>query len=66
MGLFSVSTCANQATDFSVNGSSTPNGFFQTINGLKTINELLEMASSTIPWCIVSSKNRKPWTFVNY
>ena len=39
---FSVSACGNQATGFSVNGSSTPNGLFQTINGL------LETAPSTI------------------
>ena len=34
LGQFSVSACVNQATGFSVNGSSTPNGLFQTINGL--------------------------------
>ena len=41
-GQFSVSACANQETGFPVNGSSTPNGLFQTINGL------LETAPSTI------------------
>ena len=40
--MFSVSACANQVTGFSVNGSSTPNGLFQVINGLP------ETAPSTI------------------
>ena len=34
---FSVSARADQSTGFSVNGSSTPNGLFQTINGLKQL-----------------------------
>ena len=34
---FSVSACANQPTVFSVNGSLTPNGLFQTVNGLKQL-----------------------------
>ena len=54
---FQFSACANQAIAFSVNGSSTQNGLFQTINGL------LEMASSTVTLCIVPFKNRKFWTF---
>ena len=54
---FSVSACANQATGFSMNGLSTPNRLFQTINGL------LETAPSTITRCIVPFKNRKSWTF---
>ena len=33
----SVSAGANEAAGFSVSGSSTPNGLFQTINGLKKI-----------------------------
>ena len=41
-GQCSVSACANQATGFSFNGSSTPNELSQTINGL------LETAQSTI------------------
>ena len=57
LGQFSVSACANQATGFSVNGSLTTNGVFQTINGL------LAMAPSTIRWCIVPFKNGKSWTF---
>ena len=40
--VFSFCLCANQATGFSVNGSSTPNGLFQTINGL------LDTASTTV------------------
>ena len=54
---FSVSACANQATGFSMNGSSTPNSLLQTINGL------LETAPSTVTWCIVPFNNRKSWTF---
>ena len=46
-GQFPVSACANQATGFPVNGSLTPNGLLQTINGL------LETAPSTITCCIV-------------
>ena len=57
---FLVSACANQPTGFSVNGSSTPNGLFQTINGL------LETAPSTITWCIVPLKIENPEVFVNY
>ena len=53
VGQFSVSACANQATGFSMNGSSTPNRLFQTINWL------LETAPSNITWCIVPFKNRK-------
>ena len=34
LGQFSVSACANQATDFSVSGSLIPNGLFQAVNGL--------------------------------
>ena len=33
----SVSACANEPPGFSVSGSSTPNGLFQTINGLKRL-----------------------------
>ena len=33
----SVSACANEAAGFSVSGASTPNGLFQTINGLKRL-----------------------------
>ena len=57
LGQFSVSACANQATGFSVNGSLTTNGLFQTINGL------LGTAASTITLCIVPFKNGKSWTF---
>ena len=53
MGQFSVSACANQATGLSINGSLFPNGLFQIINGL------LEMAPSTVTWCIVPFKNKK-------
>ena len=34
---FSVSACANQPPGFSVKGTSTPNGLFQTITGLKIL-----------------------------
>ena len=37
LGKFSVSAGANQPTGFFVNGSLTPNGLFQTINGLKQL-----------------------------
>ena len=33
----SVSACANQPPGFSASGTSTPNGLFQTINGLKRL-----------------------------
>ena len=33
----SVSACANESPGFSVSGASTPNGLFQTINGLKRL-----------------------------
>ena len=33
----SVSACANEAAGFFVSGASTPNGLFQTINGLKRL-----------------------------
>ena len=54
---FSVSARADQSTGFSVNGSSTPNGLFHTINGL------FETAPSVITWYIVPFKSRKSWTF---
>ena len=57
--VFNFCLC-NQPTGFSVNGSSTPNGLFQTINGL------LETAPSTITWCIVPLKIENPEVFVNY
>ena len=44
-------------------GKLTPNGLFQTINGFKEINGLLQTASLTIRWCIVPFKNWKSWTF---
>ena len=37
LGQFPVSACTNQGTGFSVNGSSTSNGLFQTITGLKRL-----------------------------
>ena len=33
----SVSACANEPPGFSVSRASTPNGLFQTINGLKRL-----------------------------
>ena len=33
----SVSACQNGSPGFSVSGASTPNGLFQTINGLKRL-----------------------------
>ena len=42
------SVSANQPPGFSISGTSTPNGLFQTINGLKKISELLQMATLTI------------------
>ena len=53
VGHFSVSACANQATGFSMNGSSTPKRLFQTII------ELLETAPSNITMCVVPFKNQK-------
>ena len=44
MGQFSVPACANQLPGFSVRGTSTPNGLFQTIKILmgytKRLNQL--------------------------
>ena len=37
LGEFSVSTCADQPPGFSVSGTSTPNGLFQTINRIKIL-----------------------------
>ena len=37
LGQFPVPACANQPPGFSVSGTSTPNGLFQTINGLKIL-----------------------------
>ena len=34
---FTVSACANQPPDFSVSGILSPNGLFQTMNGLKRL-----------------------------
>ena len=34
---FSVPACANKPPGFSVRRTSTPNGLFQTINGLKIL-----------------------------
>ena len=33
----SASACANEPPGFFVNGAATPNGLFQTINGLKRL-----------------------------
>ena len=37
MRQFSVSACANQSPGFSVSGTLTPNGLFQTMNKLKRL-----------------------------
>ena len=58
LGQFSVFACGNQAIGFSVNGSSTSNGLFQTINGL------LETAPSTITSFHLKIENLE--LFVNY
>ena len=45
----SVSACAKKSPGFSVSGASTPNGLFQTINGLKRLlSRLLQTAPLTI------------------
>ena len=58
LGQFSDSACANQATGFYVNGSSTPNELFQTINGL------VETAPSSITYFHLNIENLE--LFVNY
>ena len=37
LGQFYVPVCANQPPGFSVRENSTPNGLFQTINGVKIL-----------------------------
>ena len=37
LGKFYVPVCANQPPGFSVRENSTPNGLFQTINGVKIL-----------------------------
>ena len=44
----SISACANEPPGFSVSGVATPNGLFQTVNGLKRFSELLQTAPLTI------------------
>ena len=50
----SDSTCANQATDFSVSGSSTLNRLFQTLNPLKRLmgysKRLHQLHPPTVPF----------------
>ena len=58
LGQFSVSACANQPTGFCVNGSSTPNGLLQTINGLKRLPSKEINVESTF-------KQRWSSTFIN-
>ena len=44
----SVSARANQPPGFSVRGTSTPDGLFQTIKSTEKISELLQTAALTI------------------
>ena len=44
----SVSTCANEQPGFCISVATTPNGLFQTINGLKKFSQLLQTAPLTI------------------
>ena len=54
VGITKVSACANQATGFSLNGRSTLNGLFQTINQLKQLmgysKQLHQLHRSTVPF----------------
>ena len=58
LGKFSVPAWANHAPGFSVRGTSTPNGLFQTIKKLMGYTKRLDQA-----WCIVPFKIQKCWTF---
>ena len=58
LGKFSVPAWANQPHRFSVRGTSTPNGLFQTIKILMGYTKRLHQTS-----CIVPFKIRKSWTF---
>ena len=58
LGKFSVPAWANQPHRFSVRGTSTPNGLFQTIKILMCYTKRLHQTS-----CIVPFKIRKSWTF---
>ena len=55
---FSVPAWANQPPGFSIRGTSTPNGLFQTIKMLMGYTKRLHQT-----WCIVPFKIRKSWTF---
>ena len=58
LGKFSVPAWANQPPGFSIRGTSTPNGLFQTIKMLMGYTKRLHQT-----WCIVPFKIRKSWTF---
>ena len=58
LGKFSVLAWSNQLPGFSVRGTSTPNGLFQTIKKLMGYTKRLDQA-----WCIVPFKIQKCWTF---
>ena len=62
LGKFSVLAWSNQLPGFSVRGTSTPNGLFQTINGLKILMGHTKRLQ-TKTWCIVPFKNQKSWAF---
>ena len=58
LGKFSVPAWANQPPGFSVRGTSTPNGLFQTIKMLMGYTKRLHCSMYIVPF-----KIRKPWTF---
>ena len=58
LGKFSVPASANQPPVFSLRGTSTPNGLFQTIKMLIGYTKQLHQT-----WCIAPFKIRKSWTF---
>ena len=58
LGKFAVPASANQPPGFSVRGTSTPNGLFQTIKMLMGYTKGLHQT-----WCIAPFKIRQSWTF---
>ena len=66
LGQFSVSACANQPTGFSVNGSSTPDGLFQTINALKQLMDYSKRLHQLSYGVLFHLKIENLELFVNY
>ena len=58
LGKLSAPAWANQPPGFSVRGTSTPNGLFQTIKILIGYTKRVHQT-----WCIVPFKIRNSWTF---